>query len=388
MPLDPRTLGAALNENLTLHSTLCRRETAAFQKALQSGEDVVVACTQEKRLFSALAQQTEGVTSVVKFVNIRETGGWSKDASSAMPKIAALLAAARLPDPEPVATVTYKSGGRLLIVGELDQAEQVAALVADVLDVTIFSQGVSPGAASAPPDQERKYPVISGSALQLNGWLGAFELTWKRDNPIDLDLCTRCNACLAACPEGAIGLDYQVDMNRCKPTQSACVTACAAAGAIDFSRPAQTLNERFDLVLDLGLKPLVTLHAPPQGYFSWGAAGKDAQVSIEQGANDGSMRLNPMRLNRYIVNAGVCSKIEADALIVSGAVSINGIMVNELGTKVGLTDKVTVGNESIKHEQIDVQKLPVSKAQLKTNTVYQTARGSAKWNGSAFESLN
>ena len=298
MPLQPRTLGAALNENLTLHSTLCRREAGAFQKALLSGEEIVVACTQEQRLFAALGQQTEGATrsaeplqasasplggqrgaaqrggsvSSIKFVNIRETGGWSKDASSAMPKIAALLAAAHLPDPEPVATVTYKSGGRLLIVGALDHAEQVAALVADVLDVTIFSQGVSPGAASAPPDQERKYPVISGSAPQLKGWLGAFELAWEPDNPIDLDLCTRCNACVAACPEGAIDLSYQIDMNRCT-AHRACVTACAAAGAIDFSRAAHTLDERFDLVLDLGSKPLVALHAPAQGYFSWGAAG-------------------------------------------------------------------------------------------------------------------
>ena len=59
MPLDPRSLGAALNENLTIHSTLCRREAGAFQKALLSGDDVVVACTQEVRLFGELAEQTE-----------------------------------------------------------------------------------------------------------------------------------------------------------------------------------------------------------------------------------------------------------------------------------------------------------------------------------------
>jgi len=146
MPLQPQVLGAALNESLTLHSALCRREAGAFQKAVQSGDDVVVACTQEKRLFAEVGSQTQGATSVVKFVNIRETGGWSKDASSAGPKIAALLAAAQLPDAEPVATVTYRSAGRLLIVGPLDQAEQVAALVADTLEVTIFAQGVSASA--------------------------------------------------------------------------------------------------------------------------------------------------------------------------------------------------------------------------------------------------
>ena len=43
MPLQPQALGGALNENLTLHSALCRREVGAFQKAVQSGDDVVVA---------------------------------------------------------------------------------------------------------------------------------------------------------------------------------------------------------------------------------------------------------------------------------------------------------------------------------------------------------
>jgi ferredoxin len=267
MPLQPQTLGAALNESLTLHSALCRREAGAFQKAAQSGDDVVVACTQEKRLFAEVAQQTEGVTSVIKFVNIRETGGWSRDASSAMPKIAALLAAAHLPDAEPVATVTYKSAGRLLIVGAMDQAEQVAALVADTLDVTIFAQGVSGQAPAGFPGQERTYPVISGSDLKLKGWLGAFEASWEKSNAIDLDLCTRCNACVAVCPEGAIDLSYQVDNAKCTSHRD-CVAVCKVAGAIDFGRQPQAVSEAFDLVLDLGREPLITLHAPPQGYFA------------------------------------------------------------------------------------------------------------------------
>ncbi len=58
-----------------------------------------------------------------------------------------------------------------------------------------------------------------------------------------------------------------------------------------------------------------------------------------------------MRLNRYIANAGVCSRREADTLILSGAVSINGIPITELGSRVGIDDKVAVGGESIKHEK-------------------------------------
>ena len=278
MPLNAKVLGEALNEALTLHTTLCRREAGAFQNAAlvaaSSGDDLVVACTQESRLFTELAEQTEGMPALqqrhqerpIRFINIRETGGWSKDADKAMPKIAALLALARLPDPEPVPTVTFKSAGRLLIIGPLDEAEAHAGALDDVLDVTVFAQG--PGSQGGA--QERRYPVLSGQIESLNGWLGAFDIGWSRNNPINLDLCTRCNACLAVCPEGAIGLDYQIDSALCKSTRD-CVKVCDVAGAIDFSRKPSSQSEKFDLILDLrpasNQLATFTQHAPPQGYF-------------------------------------------------------------------------------------------------------------------------
>ena len=48
----------------------------------------------------------------------------------------------------------------------------------------------------------------------------------------------------------------------------------------------------------------------------------------------------PIRLNKYLANAGVCSRREADEFIQQGAVMVNGEVVTELGTKVKRTDEV------------------------------------------------
>ncbi len=96
-----------------------------------------MACTQEIRLFNELSTQTEAAVDLevrpIRFVNIRETGGWGREASKATPKLAALLAVARMPEAEPVPTVTYRSEGRLLIIGPLERAEAMASLVNDAL---------------------------------------------------------------------------------------------------------------------------------------------------------------------------------------------------------------------------------------------------------------
>jgi 23S rRNA pseudouridine2605 synthase len=60
---------------------------------------------------------------------------------------------------------------------------------------------------------------------------------------------------------------------------------------------------------------------------------------------------NGIRLNKYIANAGISSRREADTLISTGVVSINGKIVTELGTRVQIDDIVKVGEEKINPEK-------------------------------------
>ena len=273
MPLDraalqtalAKTPGASAEGIGEAHTLLCRREAGAFQRAAKEGDELVVCCTQESRLFLELNAETAGAPGLeerpIRFVNVRETGGWSKDAPAATPKLAALIAAAQLPPPDPVATVSYLSSGRCLVIGVAEVAERAAAMLGAGVQTSVLVEGGSGALA-----QRHGLAVHSGRLTALTGWLGAFHASWQSSNPIDLDLCTRCNACIAVCPENAIDFSYRIDLDRCK-SHRACVAACDAAGAIDFERAAQQTTETFDLVLDLRASPAFTQHAPPQGYF-------------------------------------------------------------------------------------------------------------------------
>lgn len=293
MPIDADAVGDALRASDAAvdapgktHHLLCRREIGAFTQALEGTEDVIVACTQEKALFAEVAAQHEGVTAPIHFVNVRETGGWSagakRDARGFGAKTAALLAVAGLPAPDPVTVVDYRSDGNVLIVGPAERAMPWAERLADQLSVTVLATGRDRASGPLAPPMARRWPVHAGELQEVTGWLGAFEVQWRNRNPIDLDRCTHCNACIDVCPEGAIDALYQIDLDACRDHR-ACVKACGDAMAIDFSRveAPRALSGQFDLIFDLNDAPAFARHQPPQGYFHAGAdAGRQLTASL------------------------------------------------------------------------------------------------------------
>jgi len=56
------------------------------------------------------------------------------------------------------------------------------------------------------------------------------------------------------------------------------------------------------------------------------------------------------RLNKFLANAGICTRREADVLIKAGVVEVNGKVITEMGYKVSETDKVVYGGESLQNE--------------------------------------
>ena len=262
MSVDAKALGAALKagEPIAVSHALCRSDIASYRKALGDG-DVMVACTQEAALFAELAADSQ---ANIRFVNVREAAGWSAEGARATPKIAALIAMAALPEAEPAPAVEFKSSGSVLVIGPAAPALDWAERLAGQLDVSVLIT-----AAGGELPLERKFPVWSGKVSGISGWLGSFEVAWQQQNPIDLEVCTRCNACIRACPESAIDYSYQIDLAKCKAHRE-CVQACGAIGAIDFARSETERRESFDLVLDLSREPLIRLHQPPQGYFAPG----------------------------------------------------------------------------------------------------------------------
>jgi ferredoxin len=208
------------NSELADFRQLCRAELDHFRNAAKAEGSLVVGCTQEAPLF---ADEAEGRSGKMDFVNLRETAGWSAEGTQAGPKMAALLAAASEPAPA-YPYVALKSDGVILIYGHDEVAVEAGQLLSDHLDVTVL---ITKPAQITPP-ATTSFPIVKGTIRNARGHLGAFELA------ID---------------------DYAL------PRPS-------SRGALVFEAPREGLTSRCDIVLDLsGGTPLFPAHDLRDGYL-------------------------------------------------------------------------------------------------------------------------
>jgi ferredoxin len=171
MPLDGEKVRRACRDSVVIEGRqFCRAELDRVRKAAAGGEPTVIACTQEAPLFSEIAE--ESGADAPTFVNIRETGGWAKDAAKAGPKMAALIAATASPAPE-VSFVPLSSDGVTLLYGKDERVIEAAELLKEHLDVTVLIKTGS----ELTPRRVTEFPVVRGIIRAAKGHLGAFEVT-------------------------------------------------------------------------------------------------------------------------------------------------------------------------------------------------------------------
>jgi ferredoxin len=169
MPLDAGALARGCrNFDIVTGRQLCRAELDKFRMLAGSGAPLTVGCAQEEPLFREIAADS---AADLRFVNLRESAGWSADAAKAGPKMAALAAAAAEPMPA-IPFVQLESAGVLLVYGCDERAIEAAALLKEHLDVTVLLTRPD----QITPPRTTDFPVVKGTIRAAKGHLGAFEL--------------------------------------------------------------------------------------------------------------------------------------------------------------------------------------------------------------------
>ena len=184
-----------------INTHLCRVQIANFTQALDGGEPVIVACTQEAPLFDETAIDTNAETPV-SYTNIRERAGWSSEGGAALPKIKALLAEATL-DAPPATSVSLSSEGNVLVYGEGESAIAAAKQLAPRLAVTCLIKN-TPDMA---PPRIMDVPIFFGNISAAAGYLGAFQVTMDNYTPLQVSSRKRLEAGL-----GTDGVELQFDL--------------------------------------------------------------------------------------------------------------------------------------------------------------------------------
>jgi ferredoxin len=167
-PIDADALGEASGMACSrVHSSLCGDQTEAAKEAIATG-DAIFCCGQETAFFEEIAADI-GVPPPA-FLDLRDRAGWTADQGTKLPKMAALIAEATLPDPGSK-SVDVISEGLCLILGKDETAFETADQLKEYLNVTVLL----PECETAP--FTRDYDVILGSLRTAKGAFGQFDVS-------------------------------------------------------------------------------------------------------------------------------------------------------------------------------------------------------------------
>ena len=114
----------------------------------------------------------------------------------------------------------------------------------------------------------------------------------------------------------------------------------------DYSRPFKDKSEPYR---DKSKK--FTEDILPSADFKKSRDDKRPSERLRSFSSD-SEKSSQIRLNKYVANSGICSRREADTLIESGVIKVNGKVITELGTKINADDVVEYANAKIKNEKL------------------------------------
>ena len=144
----------------------CGSEIEGAADLISKG-DVTVACQQQARLFSELAEEV-GCDDPV-FVDIRDRAGWTDSDQNPHAKMAALIAEAALTPPSEK-TLDVVSQGACLVLGSHEAAQRAAEDLSRSLAVTLLT--------GSPEDVERSqdFDVVAGQLSKASGTLGQFQV--------------------------------------------------------------------------------------------------------------------------------------------------------------------------------------------------------------------
>jgi ferredoxin len=172
-----------------------------------------------------------------------QRSGWTADPSTAAAKIAALAALSDLPEPEPVAIVSYVSRGMLLVIAPREAADSALA-TAETLKHDLDVHLLCPDSLAA----AEGFLAWEGKAQSLKGFLGAFEVTWSASGVEKMP---------APSPAG-------------QSAETVVLASSGEAPVVQFDVARKLYTGHFDLILDFSIPAHFMMPQPPQGYFAVG----------------------------------------------------------------------------------------------------------------------